>query len=143
MFVDRVLEYINKIQQGSQRSANAASFGHALDLTSLLRTIPHVRHAYQASEHGAAESDDPITPSMLAQARVLQDHFLATLGRDLTVHDAYNRFWFTGNPVHLDGGDYRQRQPWVLIDRVQFARSPGTGRAKHERWDAHALRFVF
>ena len=35
MYLDRLLEYINKIQQGAQRSANAASFGRALDLTSM------------------------------------------------------------------------------------------------------------
>ena len=39
--------------------ANAASFGRALDLTTLLRVILHVRHAFQASETGAAQADDP------------------------------------------------------------------------------------
>lgn len=143
MFLDRLLEYINKIQQGAQRSANAASFGRALDLTSLLRAILHVRHTYQAAESGAAESDDPITPSMLVQARLLQDYFLLTLGRDLTVYDIYNHFWHTGHPVPLHTGDYRKKMPWDFIARVMTARSAGKGRARHERWDAHALRFVF
>ena len=119
-----------------------ASFGRALDLTSLLRAILHVSHTYQASELGAAESDDPITPSMLAQARSLQDHFLAKLGTDLTVHDADNHFWHTGNSVPLASQHYRTRQPWEWIKRVQTARAAGKGRARQERWDNHALRFV-
>ena len=44
MYSDRIMEYINLLQQGSKRSANAASFGRALDLTTLLRVILHVRH---------------------------------------------------------------------------------------------------
>jgi len=39
MYIDRVLEYINKVQQGTKRSAHAASFGRALDMTTLLRAI--------------------------------------------------------------------------------------------------------
>jgi hypothetical protein len=61
MYVDRLLEYINNIQQGSKRSASAVAFGHALDLTTLLRTMLHVRHAYEAAELRAARSDDPVT----------------------------------------------------------------------------------
>ena len=142
MYMDRLLEYINKIQQGSQRSANAASFGRALDLTSLLRAMLHVRHTFQATELGGADSDDPITPSMLVQARLLQDYFLATLGNDLTKHDANNHFWHTGHAVPLGSGDYRTRQPWIWIERVQAGRSAGKKRARCERWDTHALRFV-
>ena len=142
MYLDRLLEYINKIQQGAQRSANAASFGRALDLTSLLRCILHVRHAFQATELGGAESDDPVTPSMLTQARLLQNHILLVIGNDLTKHNPDNYFWHTGHAVPLDRGDYRGRQPWILIERVQNARSAGKGRARQERWDTHALRFV-
>ena len=65
MFTDRVLEYINLIQQGSKRSASASSFGRALDLTTLLRAIIHVRHAFEAEETGSAPSDDPVTENML------------------------------------------------------------------------------
>ena len=143
MYMDRLLEYINKIQQGSQRSANAASFGRALDLTSLLRAMMHVRHTFQATELGGAESDDPITPSMLSQARVLQDYILSVVGTDITKHDPNNYFWHTGHAVPLDSGDYRTRQPWIWIERVQTGRSSGKARARNERWDRHALRFVF
>ena len=73
MYTDRILEYVNKIQQGSKRSASAASFGKALDFTTLLRAQMHVRHTFQAAETGAAESDDPVTENMLRMARMLQE----------------------------------------------------------------------
>lgn len=143
IYVDRLLEYINQIQQGSKRSAHAASFGRALDLTTLLRAMIHVRHAFQDAErNGSAGHDSPITQSMLIQARLVQDFLLETLGRDLTVYDDNNPFWYTGNPVPYNTGDYRTRMPWELIKRVQQARSAGKGRSRHEPWDDFALRFV-
>ena len=142
IYLDRLLEYINNIQQGAKRSAHAASFGRAVDLTTLLRSIMHVRHTFQASEKGHTESDDPITQSMLVQARLVQDFLVRTLGRDLTVHDAYNPFWYTGNPVLLYGGDFRYRTPWIWVDRVQTGRSAGKHRARQEQWDDFALRMV-
>ena len=104
MYTDRIMEYINLLQQGSKRSANAASFGRALDLTTLLRVILHVRHAFQASETGAAPSDDPVTPNMLRMARLLQDELVRIIGRDLTVHNPNNYMWHTGNAVPLHTG---------------------------------------
>jgi hypothetical protein len=119
MFTDRMLEYVNHIQQGAKRSASASSFGRALDFTTLLRAIIHVRHAFQAVETGAGPADDPVSENMLRMARLLQDAFVRTLGRDLTVHDDRNHFWHTGNPVPLNTGDFRQRRPWEWIARVQ------------------------
>ena len=142
MYTDRVLEYINMIQQGSKRSAHAASFGRAMDLTSLLRPLIHVRHAFQAAETGNAASDDPITESMLRMARLLQDEFVRTLGRGLTVQDDLIRTWHTGHPVPLHTGDFRQRRPWEWILRVMLGRSCGKHRSRHESWHAFAARFV-
>ena len=142
MYTDRVLEYINKVQQGSKRSANAASFGRAIDLTTLLRALIHVRHAFQASETGAAEADDPVTENMLRLARLLQDEFVRILGRDLTVQDQDNHFWHTGSSVPLNTGDFRSRRPWEWIERVQQGRSCGKHRSRHETWLAYATRFV-
>ena len=92
IYVDRLLEFINRITQGWKRNASSASFGRARDMTTLMRPILHVRHAYQAAEHGAAESDDPITESMLVQARLLQNEFRRILGTDLTVQSNANPF---------------------------------------------------
>jgi hypothetical protein len=141
MYTDRVMEYINKIQQGSKRSAHAASFGRALDLTSLLRAMIHVRHAFQAVETGSVESDDPVKPYMLVMARLLQDAFVRLLGRDLTVPDPNNKCWHTGNAVPL-AGDFRSRTPWEWIWRTAAGRSVGKWRASHETWLNFATRFV-
>jgi hypothetical protein len=143
MYLDRMLELINKLQQGAKRSCNAQAFGRAIDMTSLLRTILHVRHAFQAHEHGAAETDDPITPSMLIQARLLQDEFLRELGRDLTVQRNDNPFHHTRNPVPLDGGTAGERRPWELVERVDSGRSAGVWRGRAERGRAYIRRFVF
>jgi hypothetical protein len=142
MYTDRLLEYVNKIQQGSKRSASAASFSKALDFTTLLRAQMHVRHAFQAAETGSAESDDPVTENMLRMARMLQDEFVRILGRDLTVYDPDNHCWHTGNSVPLYTGDYRYRRPWEWYERVQSARTCGKHRSRHETWHEFAERFV-
>lgn len=142
MYTDRVLEYINMIQQGAKRSANAASFGRALDLTTLLRALIHVRHVFQAEETGTAAADDPVTENMLRMARMLQDAFVRILGRDLTVVDGNNHCWHTGNSVPLNTGDFRWRRPWEWIERVCQGRSCGKHRTRHETWHAFAARFV-
>jgi hypothetical protein len=142
MYTDRLLEYVNKIQQGSKKSASAASFGKALDFTTLLRAQMHVRHAFQAAETGSADSDDPVTENMLRMARMLQDAFVRTLGRDLTILDPNNHCWHTGNSVPLYTGDFRYRRPWEFYERVQSARTCGKHRSRHETWFAYAERFV-
>ena len=142
MYIDRVLEYINKVQQGTKRSAHAASFGRALDMTTLLRAMLHVRHAFQAAETGKVESDDGISPSMLIMARLLQDELVRVLGRDLSLLDPYIRTWHTGNPVRMDTGDHRTRMPWETPDRVARGRNAGKWRSRNETWIAYATRYV-
>ena len=143
MYCDRLLELINKLQQGAKRSSSAASFQRAIDLTSLLRVMLHVRHAFQAAEQGAAESDDPITPSMLVQARLLQDKFVELLGRDLTKASTLNPFWHTGNHVSLLVGAFQTYRPWEWIERTWDGLSRGCSRANAEAWDVYVRRFVF
>ena len=125
------------------RSSHAASFGRALDMTTLLRVLLHVRHAFEAEEKGAAPSDDPVTPAMMVQARVLQDAFLQLLGRDLTVYDPYNRLHHTGNPVPLHAGEFKSRRPWEWLWRVADGRSNGKLRGRSETWQGFALRMVY
>ena len=139
MYCDRLVELINKLQQGTKRSSSAASFQRAIDLTTLLRPMLHVRHAFQV----AAETDDPVTASMLVQARVLQDAFLCHLGRDLTQRAPQNPFWHSGNAVTLTAGDFKEYQPWEWLERSADGRSAGRGRPKAERWDLYVRRFVF
>ena len=145
MYIDRLLETINKIQQGSKRSSNAAAFARAIDMTTLLRSILHVRHAFQATEGGATETDDPITASMLTQARLLQDALLREAGRDLMAHNINNPFWHTRNPVPLvyTGPGVRTRCPWKWVELVHDGRSAGQHRASPESSFAYVRRFVF
>ena len=142
MFTDRMLEYVNQIQQGAKRSASASSFGRALDFTTLLRAMIHARHAFQASETGVPPSEDPLSENTLRMARLLQDEFVRILGRDLTIRDDINHFWHTGSGVRLDTGDFRYRRPWEWIARVQDGRSCGKHRMRHETWRSYASRFV-
>ena len=142
MYIDRVLEYVNSIQQGAKRSAHAASFGRSIDMTTLLRPLIHVRHAFQAAETGSDAANDPVTQNMLIMARLIQDELVRKLGTDLTVFDPNNPFWHTGNPVPLATGDFRTRRPWEWIERVWLGRSVGKHRARHEDWYSYASRFV-
>eukprot|EP00965_Chrysotila_dentata_P072319 2390060-Pleurochrysis_carterae.AAC.5 len=151
MYLDRLVECINKLQQGSKRSNNAASFARAMDMTQLLRAILHVRHAFQSSEHGATESDDPVTttcPCLICAVsplcpQLLQDYFLRECGRDLTASFTTNPFWYTGNPVSLHTGDYRTRRPWEFVWSTAAGRTAGKGRARSESWSAYAIRMLF
>ena len=112
-------------------------------MTTLLRVLLHVRHAFEAAEKGGCSSDDPVTPVMMVQARILQDAFVRVLGRDLTVSDQYNHFHHTGNSVPLHTGDFRSRRPWEWLWRVAFGRSSGKERGRVETWDAFSLRMLY
>lgn len=143
MYFDRLLETINNLQQGSKRSASGSSFGRAMDMTTLLRPMMHVRHAFRAHECGATESDDPVTDSMLVMVRMLQDEFRRLLGTVLTALDPLNCFWHTGTPVDLASGDYRTYRPWEWVWRTASGVSLGKGRSRFERWELYVRRFVF
>jgi hypothetical protein len=143
VYVDRLVEMINKLQQGTKRSCNAASFGAAIDMTTLLRAWLHVKHAYQASETGFSETDDPITPSMLVQARILQNLFRQKCGTDLTVATLNNELWHTGHGVPLAGEPWKQRRPWELIERVESGKTGGKGGRRAETARHFAQRFIF
>ena len=143
MYIDRLVEYLNKVQQGSKRSAHAASFGRAMDMTTLLPAMLHVRHAFQAHETGVPDSSDPVTPSMLVSARLLQNEILRIVGTDLTVPTTHNEFWHTGIPVPLASGDYRVRRPHLWFWRVLNGICAGKGRARCESWQNYVLRMVY
>lgn len=145
-FIDRVMEFTNNEQQSMRRSAHAASFGRTMDVTPLLRGMMHVRHAFQATEHGTSDGDDPITDSMLVQARLLQDELRRLLGTDLTVATNTNPFWHTGNPV-AHNGDMRTHRPWEWVWRAADATSHGKGppmgfARRAERWDVYVRRYI-
>ena len=142
MYIDRLVEYLNKIQQGTKKSAHASSFGRAMDLTRLLPALLHVRHAFQNHETGIPEASDPITDAMLVSARLLQNKILEAVGRDLTIPTTHNVCWHTGIPVPLHTNAYRSRCPHELLWRVMFGRVAGVGRARLEHWCDFARRMI-
>ena len=142
MYVDRLVEYLNKVQQGTKRSAHAASFGRQMDLTRLLPILLHVRHAFQNHETGDNPAADPITNSMLVSARLLQNEILRLCGRDLTIPTTHNLFWHTGVPVNPNTGNYRCRLPHLLLWRVALGRVAGVGRSRVEQWCDFARRMI-
>ena len=79
---------------------------------------------------------------MLIEARKLQDWFVTMSGTDLTQDEAENPYWHTGNPTRLDGGDYRQRMPWLWLWRVAFGRVAGCGRAYPKAWNTFVHSFL-
>ena len=144
MYIDRLVEYLNHLQQGAKRSAHAASFGRAMDMTTLLPALLHVRHAFQNHELGIQEGASTITTNQLVAARKLQNHFFKMMGSDLTTHTTHNQHWHTGIPVPLDAGDFRFRRPEEFVWSVARGASAGIGpRSRRETWQDNTLRFVY
>ena len=139
MATDRLLEYINKVQQA--RMGNFGGFENSLHNTPLHKAMIHVDHAYEEAVHGAAKTDDPMTNSMLYQARILQDKFLERLGRDLTVHSNINPFWYSGADVNMYEGPAQYRRPWVHMDNVANGRSRGVW-GDAQQWDENVYDFI-
>mmetsp|Transcript_37733 Transcript_37733/g.90581 ORF Transcript_37733/g.90581 Transcript_37733/m.90581 type:complete len:182 (-) Transcript_37733:136-681(-) len=140
MAIDRLLEYVNLLQQ--KRMNAFIGFDTALHHTPLLRAMLHADHAYEEAVHGAAKTDDPMTKSMIFQARLLQDMFLAKLGGDWTRVDDTNPFWYTGTATPMSQGDFRYRTPWEWVHRVAQGLSRGHGRVHSESWHAYAAAFI-
>jgi len=140
MAIDRLLEHVNLLQQ--KRMNAYIGFDTALHHTPLLRAMLHADHAYEEAVHGAAKTDDPMTVSMIFQARLLQDMFLAKLGRDWTLVDDTNPFWFSGTPTPMSQGDFRYRKPWEWVRRVAEGLSRGHDRVHSESWHAFATAFI-
>ena len=141
-YIDRLIEYINKIQGDYMKSAHAASFGAGIDVTTLIPAILHVRHAFEVHELGVDHSSEPITTAQLVAARKLQNELLRICGRDLTVSTTHNACWHTGVPVNCDTGDYRCRRPVEWMRKVMQGRVSGKGRTRIEHWRDFAMRMV-
>lgn len=126
MAIDRLLEYFNLLQQ--KRMNAFAGFDTGLHSTELILPMLHVDHAYMSAMTGIPPGEHAVTNSMIFQIRAVQDLCLQFCGSDLTKQDSLNRFWYTGNAVPLEGGDYRFRKPWLYRTRVEAGISAGAGR---------------
>jgi hypothetical protein len=67
-WIDRLLEYVNFLQQ--KRMNAYSGFDTALHHTSLLKAMLHVDHAWEHAVHGAGPTEEPMTLSMVYEARV-------------------------------------------------------------------------
>ena len=141
-YIDRLIEYINKIQGDYMKSAHAASFGAGIDVTTLIPAILHVRHAFEVNELGVDHASEPITTAQLVAARKLQNELLRICGRDLTISTTHNACWHTGVPVNCDTGDYHCRRPVEWMRKVMQGRVSGKGRTRIEHWRDYAMRMV-
>ena len=141
-YIDRLIEYINKIQGDYMRSAHAASFGAALDVTPMIPAILHVRHAFEQHELGESAADEAVSNAMLVAARKLQNELLLICGRDLTVATTHNECWHTGTPVNCDTGHYCARRPPEWIWKAARGVVAGNGRTRKEHWRDYAKRMV-
>ena len=142
MFIDRLLEAVNHLQQ--KRMSSFAGFETGLNNSHLLQPMLHIDHAWHDATHGSTQTDDIMTLSMMVEARKLQDCFVELCGTDLTVDDDENPFWHTGNAVSIERGDYRERKPWEWIWRVAAGLVSGKGRSENHplSWSAYVRAFI-
>jgi hypothetical protein len=90
----------------------------------------------------ADTADTGIPAYLYPEVHVVRTKLRETLGTDLTKHVAGNACWHTGNAVDLDGGDYRERTPWVYDGEVRAGHSEGKGRGKRMSWVHFMTKFV-
>ena len=139
---DRFLEYVNLLQQ--KRSTAFRGFDSQLQFSKFLKPLVHVDGAWKEADGPGTGLDDGIPEFLYNDVAELRRKLRATLGTDLSKHVTGNTLWHTGNAVPLDGGDYRERMPWVYVKMVQAGRSAGKGRsaAKCESWRVVVKGFV-
>ena len=141
MFIDRLLEFINFLQQ--KRMNSFVGFDSGLHFTELLKPMLHIDHAWHTAHGGGREpQEDVMTISMLIEARKLQDFFVTMCGTDLTQHQDENPYWHTGNPTSLYRGDYRERMPWLWVWRVASGLVAGFGRSSPKAWFTFVRDFL-
>lgn len=135
MAFDRFLEYINLLQ--IKRGTAFRSFDSQLHFTEYLKPLVHVDAAWKEA-NGGTGIDDGIPSFLLNDVSEMRRKLVATLGDDLTIVEPNNALWHTGNPVPLDGDDYRERKPWEYLWQVAYGNSAGRGRKRMSwnRWVA-------
>ena len=135
----------------TQVRASTAAYGHPLLLIpctarvpQLLKPLIHVDAAWKEADGPDNEDavDDGIPAYPYSEVHAVRIKLRETLGTDLTKHVAGNSMWHTGNAVDLEGGDYRERTPWVYDEEVRAGRSVGKGRATRMIWADFMSAFV-
>jgi hypothetical protein len=137
MFADRVVEYLNWLQD--QRRGTYSAFDRALEFTEAMAGMMHV--AYNAD--GQKKFSDPLTQADINAAKVVRESLKLRLGTDLTIASTTNGCFHNGG-----GGNMFQstatasQRPWDFIERVALGQSAGPGRARPEHWNRYVERML-
>lgn len=139
MAYDRFLEYVNWCQQ--RRNSAFRGYDSQLHFTKYLKPLIHVDAAWKEVDGGGHGFDDGIPDFLYNDVNVLYQKLCENLPQDVTIPHVGNTFWFTGNAVPLNGGDFRERMPWKYVWEVAYGRCKGVGRrAMH--WKKCAMTFI-
>ena len=137
MFADRVVEYLNWLQD--QRRGTYSAFDHALEFTEAMAGMMHV--AYTAS--GEKKFGDTLTQADINAAKVIRESLKLRLGTDLTVACTSNGSYHTGG-----GGDMfrstaiASQRPWDFIEGVALGTRTGPGKTRPEHWATYTERHL-
>ena len=137
---DRLLEFINAGQQ--KRCCAFRGFDSQLQFSKYLKPLIHMDAAWREADGTGTGMDDGIPAYLLNDVSELRRRLRAALGTDLATPTIGNPLWHTGNAVPLDGGDYRERTPWVWVWEVAEGNSEGDGRGKRMNWRRFVAIFV-
>ena len=137
---DRFLEHVNGMQQ--KRGTAFRGFDSQLQFSKYLKPLIHIDSAWQEADGNGTGLDDGIPTYLYNDVAELRRRLKATFGTDLTKYVTGNACWHTGNAVPLDGGDYRERKPWVYFHSVQEDTSAGQGRLAGKHWRRFVYEFV-
>lgn len=129
---DQFIEYLNWLQQ--KRGTAFRGFDSQLQFTEHLKALVHMDTAWREADGRGPMLDDGIPAYLYNDVAELRRKLKETLGTDLTKHVSGNPLWHTGNAVPLDGGDYRERKPWIWLLEVALGRSAGKGRERRMSW---------
>ena len=127
MAFDRLIEYVNLLQQ--KRNTAFRGYDSQLHFTKYIKALVHVDAAWKEADGPGHKLDDGIPTFLYNDIFEIYKQLCNTIGPDLVTRTVGNQLWHTGNPVPLDGGDYRERKPWTWIWEVCFGRAVGKGRA--------------
>lgn len=131
---DRLLEYVNLLQQ--KRGTAFRSFDAQLQFSEYLQPLIHCDAAWKTADGAGTGLDDGLPSYLRNDVAQIRRKLRETLGTDLMINVPGNALWHTGNAVPLDGGDYRQRQPWRFRKKVAAGNTAGVGRSSAMSWDA-------
>lgn len=94
-------------------------------------------------EQGEHQMNDPLKVSTLHGAEKIRNELKKLLGTDLTIHTRSNPFW-KGEPNtnFWCPTNFKQRRPWMWVERVALGRSAGLMMAHGTPWQMKFRTFI-